>query len=156
MTMSQTRQRIGILLKCAKGPRDVQNAALAAEKNATTCEWRMWGRNKWSGKENLKKGMEVGEERKRKREKRKRMQTYWRRHDEVLFKIKTSNIDNVSCQRSISGFVRRWSSPPEQISGRDPTRTSFKYVHYRCQVPSLQIPNVLKKQIDTSTGTPWA
>ena len=33
--MSQTRQRNGILKRCAKGHRDVQNAARVAEKNAT-------------------------------------------------------------------------------------------------------------------------
>ena len=32
--MSQTRQRNGILRRCAKGLRNVQNAARAAEKNA--------------------------------------------------------------------------------------------------------------------------
>ena len=38
--MSQTRQGNGILRRCAKGHRDVQNAARAAEKNApnVTCE----------------------------------------------------------------------------------------------------------------------
>ena len=33
--MSQTRQRNGILRRCAEGHRDMQNAARAAEKNAT-------------------------------------------------------------------------------------------------------------------------
>ena len=33
--MSQTCQCNDILLRCAKGPRDVQNAARTAEKNAT-------------------------------------------------------------------------------------------------------------------------
>ena len=33
-TLSQTRQRNGIIRRCAKGLRDVQNAARAAEKNA--------------------------------------------------------------------------------------------------------------------------
>ena len=33
--MSQTSQRNGILRRYAKGPRDMQNAARAAEKNAT-------------------------------------------------------------------------------------------------------------------------
>ena len=37
--MSQTRQRNGILLRCAKGPRDVQNAVRAAEKNVTSNFW---------------------------------------------------------------------------------------------------------------------
>ena len=32
--MLQTRQRNGILRRCAKGHRNVQNAARAAEKNA--------------------------------------------------------------------------------------------------------------------------
>ena len=33
-TLSQTRQRNGILRRCEKGHRDVQNVARAAEKNA--------------------------------------------------------------------------------------------------------------------------
>ena len=35
-TMSQIHQRSGILWRCVKGHRDVQNAARAAEKNATS------------------------------------------------------------------------------------------------------------------------
>ena len=34
MTLSQTRQRNGIVPRCAKGHCDVQNAARAVEKNA--------------------------------------------------------------------------------------------------------------------------
>ena len=34
-TTSQTRQRNGVLPRCEKGPREVQNAARAAEKSVT-------------------------------------------------------------------------------------------------------------------------
>ena len=33
--MSRTHQRNGILLRCAKGPREVESTTHAAEKNAT-------------------------------------------------------------------------------------------------------------------------
>ena len=36
MAISQTRQRNGILLRCAKGPHDVQNVVHATEKNVTS------------------------------------------------------------------------------------------------------------------------
>ena len=39
MTVSQTRQCNAIIRRCAKGHRDVQDAAGAAEKNATIFIW---------------------------------------------------------------------------------------------------------------------
>ena len=48
-TMSQTRQRNGILRRCAKAHRDVQNAACAAEKNASNNSNKLWlAESTWS------------------------------------------------------------------------------------------------------------